>query len=68
MSDKVSIHALVRVRPDDGKTVYLTPQFQSTHSRECDGLDAYGLSINSATGVLRQPPMEVHIFQAVKKR
>ena len=53
----VSIHALVRVRPPLHGEVY-EQQMVSIHALvRVRLLNVYGLIINSATGVLRQPPM-----------
>ena len=56
-SKDVSIHALVRVRLQSGR-VHVRRQPVSIHALvRVRLLNVYGLIINSATGVLRQPPM-----------
>ena len=53
----VSIHALVRVRPIDVKTFNYKGKVSIHALVRVRLLNVYGLIINSATGVLRQPPM-----------
>ncbi len=54
---EVSIHALVRVRLFR-RGIYVNILLVSIHALvRVRLLDVYGLIINSATGVLRQPPM-----------
>ena len=53
----VSIHALVRVRLRGGKYLRAVMNVSIHALVRVRLLNVYGLIINSATGVLRQPPM-----------
>ena len=57
MGPGVSIHALVRVRPKFSATWFEYRNVSIHALVRVRLLNVYGLIINSATGVLRQPPM-----------